>query len=120
MMLSVSTPVSCTEIDGLAAWSPILISPTSAAHPRQRRSTSAPSLPGTGVLIVPWFKAASRFAFSPLSDSTPGHKCRQEQRLHQPVVGPERGPAASSYGNCSISSLRMPCCASSSGSSFWW
>ena len=119
MMRSVSTPLSFKVIVGLDCSSPILISPTPpATHSRHRRSTSAPSLPGTGVLMVPWFSAARRFALSPFSDSTPGTRAASNIVLisRSSVLNPIA--LRSSGGRSSISDLLIPCCDSTSGRSF--
>ena len=118
MIRSVSTPLSCTEIDGLAASSPTLISPTSAAQERHRLSTSAPSLPGTGVLIVPWFSAAKRFALRPLRDSTPGTSAESKSVFIRRSSVRNATRDRSSAGNPSISSFDIPCCFSNNGSNF--
>src|ERR1039458_2081299 len=71
-MLSVSTPLSCTEMVGLVGSSPILICPIPDAHFLHFPRTMLPSRPGIGDLIVSWFSAAKRLDVKPRKDSTLG------------------------------------------------
>ena len=93
MMLSVSTPVSCTEIDGLADWSPILISPTCSRPFAATPQNLAAFLARHRRLDRPVVQSCQPVGVQALERLDARAQCRQEQRLHQAVIGPERSPA---------------------------
>ena len=73
-------PKTWIAIDGSAP-SPTRISPTRLAQVRTLLSTTRASAPGTGALIVPWFKAASREAVRFFSGSTSGTRAESSSVL---------------------------------------
>jgi hypothetical protein len=108
-MASVSTLATSTDTIGFGESSAILISPAWPAQRLSLVSTVMPSLPGTGVRIVPWFSAASLVGVRFFSASTSGTKAANTRVLSRRASFCSAAAFLGSALPASMSSQVTPC-----------